>query len=121
MDGAEHVGGIMPRPLFTHERASERDLSEQVMALWDSAAWLAAEGGDELARMLCASGCGRCITGMNWRRARGRRSRSVSRWQWASDGCWARISPAPWPRGTTSPAPAWPWVGRAESGPARGV
>src|SRR5260370_35121437 len=117
MDGAEHVGGIMPRPLFTHERASERDLSEQVMALWDSAAWLAAEGGDELARMLCASGGGRWITGMNWRRARGRRSRAVGRWRWPSDGGWARITPAPRPRGTTSPTPARRAAGRTESRP----
>jgi hypothetical protein len=35
---------------INHERASERDLSEQVMAVRDSAAWLAAEGGDEPAR-----------------------------------------------------------------------
>lgn len=39
-------------PAIRHERASGRDLSEQVMAFADSAAWLAAEGGDELARML---------------------------------------------------------------------
>ena len=37
---------------INHERASERNLSKQVMALRDSAASLAAESGDELARML---------------------------------------------------------------------
>jgi hypothetical protein len=44
--------GRLEEAVAYHERASERDLSEQVMALRDSAAWLAAEGGDELARML---------------------------------------------------------------------
>jgi hypothetical protein len=54
------------------------------MALRDregSAAWLAAEGGDELARMLLRLRLPAGITWMNWLAARGRRSRSVSRWQ----------------------------------------
>ncbi len=36
------------------------------MALWESAAWLGAEGGDELARMLLRLRLWAGITSMNW-------------------------------------------------------
>ena len=64
------------------------------MALRESAAWLGAEGGDELARMLLRLRLSAGITWMNRVAARGRRSRSVSRWQWTPNGCWGPDYPS---------------------------
>ena len=63
--------------------------------MWDSAAWLAAEGGDELARMLLRLRLW-AVYYLNGLAGSARQAIAVvSRWQWTPNGCWARTTPAP--------------------------
>ncbi len=82
------------------------NLSEQVMALWDSAAWLAAEGGDELARMLLRL---RLWAVYDLNELAGSARQAIAAGEPLAVDSERVLGPdysAPWPRGTTSPAPA---------------